>query len=68
MDEFKLKKEELEEIIRKAFIHGQGNGQMMEAGLERDEVDDYTLLNMIKLTRKEHLKNLTKMGDYSTDK
>ena len=31
----------LKEEIRKAFIHGQGNAQMMEAGLERDEVDDY---------------------------
>jgi hypothetical protein len=29
------------EIIR-AFIHGQENAQKMEAGLERDEVKDYT--------------------------
>ena len=28
--------------IRRAYMHGQGNGQMMGAGLERDEIDDYT--------------------------
>jgi len=31
----------LESEIRIAFIHGQSNGKMMEAGLERDEIDDY---------------------------
>jgi hypothetical protein len=31
----------LESEIRKAYIHGQGNAQMMEAGLERDETEDY---------------------------
>jgi len=33
--------EELEKEIRQAFIHGQGNKEMMEAGLERDETEDY---------------------------
>ena len=33
--------EELEKEIRQAFIHGQGNNEMMEAGLERDETEDY---------------------------
>jgi hypothetical protein len=31
----------LESEIRRAYIHGQGNSQMMEAGLERDETEDY---------------------------
>ena len=36
-----LSKDELEKEIRQAFIHGQGNNEMMEAGLERDETEDY---------------------------
>jgi hypothetical protein len=31
----------LESEISKAYIHGQGNGVMMEVGLERDETEDY---------------------------
>lgn len=27
--------------IRQAYIHGQGNGHMLELGLERDEIEDY---------------------------
>ena len=33
--------EELEREITRAFVHGQGNSIMMEAGLERDEREDY---------------------------
>lgn len=46
-----LSQEELQKEIKQAFIHGQGNKEMMEAGLERDETEDYvrsrirTLLN-----------------------
>ena len=36
-----LTKEELAKEIRQAFIHGQGNQEFMEAGLERDETEDY---------------------------
>ena len=36
-----LTQEELEKEINQAFTHGQGNGTMMEAGLERDETKDY---------------------------
>ena len=36
-----LTQEELEKEINQAFIHGQGNGALMEAGLERDETEDY---------------------------
>jgi hypothetical protein len=49
-----LTQEELEKEIKQAFIHGQGNSEMMEAGLERDETEDYvssrmrTLLNQNK--------------------
>jgi len=34
--------EELEHEIKQAFVHGQGNSIMMEAGLERNEREDYT--------------------------
>jgi hypothetical protein len=53
--------EELEKEIRQAFIHGQGNNEMMEAGLERDETEDYVnsrmriLLNQKILTIKKAL-------------
>ena len=49
--DIKITIEELEKEIKQAFIHGQGNKEMMEAGLERDETEDYvrsrmkTLLN-----------------------
>jgi hypothetical protein len=46
-------KEQLRAEISRAFIHGQGNGQMMEAGLERDEVDDYTNSRMLSLNKKD---------------
>ena len=52
--EVTLTQEELEKEIKQAFIHGQGNSEMMEAGLERDETEDYvssrmrTLLNQNK--------------------
>ena len=39
--EITLTIEELEKEIKQAFIHGQGNKEMMEAGLERDETEDY---------------------------
>jgi hypothetical protein len=41
----------LKEEVRRAYIHGQGNAQMMEAGLERDEVDDYTNSRMLSLNK-----------------
>ena len=43
-----LTQEELEKEIRQAFIHGQRNNEMMEAGLERDETEDY--VNSRKIT------------------
>jgi hypothetical protein len=39
--EIVLTQEELQKEIKQAFIHGQGNKTMMEAGLERDETEDY---------------------------
>ena len=42
-----LTQEELEKEIRQAFIHGQRNNEMMEAGLERDETEDYVNSRMI---------------------
>ena len=36
-----LTQEELEKEIRQAFVHGQGNRALMEAGLEKDETEDY---------------------------
>jgi hypothetical protein len=43
----------LKEEIKRAFIHGQGNAQMMEAGLERDEVEDYTYYRMRTLNKQD---------------
>jgi hypothetical protein len=37
--------------IKKAFIHGQGNAQMMEAGLERDEVEEYSNWRMLSIKK-----------------
>ena len=47
-----LTREELEKEINQAFIHGQGNGTMMEAGLERDETEDYVNSRMRSLLNK----------------
>ena len=41
MKKITLTQEELEKEIKRAFVHGQGNAEMMEAGLERDETEDY---------------------------
>ena len=48
----KISCEELEKEIKRAFIHGQGNQQMMEAGLERDETNDYVSFTMRGLIKK----------------
>ena len=40
-NEILLTQEELKREIEQAFIYGQSNAQMMEAGLERDETKDY---------------------------
>ena len=44
--EITLTKEDFEKEIKLAFIHGQGNGALMEAGSERDETDDYVSSRM----------------------
>jgi len=49
--EITLTVEELEHEITQAFVHGQGNGIMMEAGLERNEKEDYTSSVMRRLTK-----------------
>ena len=43
--------EELEHEIEQAFVHGQGNSIMMEAGLERNEREDYISSVMSRLTK-----------------
>jgi hypothetical protein len=43
--------EEMGKIIRSAYIHGQGNAKMMEAGLERDETDDHVNWVMLGLRK-----------------
>ena len=45
--------EELEHEITQAFVHGQGNAIMIEAGLERNEREDYTSSVMRRLTNQE---------------
>ena len=65
MKKITLTQEELEKEIKQAFIHGQGNLEMMEAGLERDETEDYvnsrmrSLLNH-RVLKEEQLDNLLK--------
>ncbi len=49
MSKIKITIEELEKEIKQAFIHGQGNKEMMEVGLERDETEDYVNSIMRKL-------------------
>jgi hypothetical protein len=41
----------LQSEIRRAFIHGQSNGKMMEAGLEINMTDDYTNWRMRMLNK-----------------
>ena len=48
-EEYTITKETMERLLRDAFKHGQGNGQMMESGLERDEIDDYVSWTMMKI-------------------
>ncbi len=49
--EITLTQEELEREIKLAFIHGQGNQEMMESGLERDETEDYVNSRMRSLLK-----------------
>jgi hypothetical protein len=51
MEKITLTQEELEREIKRAFVHGQGNAEMMEAGLERDETEDYVNSRMRQLIR-----------------
>ncbi len=50
--EIKITIEELEKEIKQAFIYGQGNKEMIEVGLERDETEDYVNSRIIKLKTK----------------
>ena len=43
----------LEEEIRSAYVHGIGNAEMMEAGLERNETEDYVNSRMQTLNMKQ---------------
>ena len=51
MEKITLTQEELEREIKRAFVHGQGNAEMMEAGLERDKTEDYVNSRMRQLIR-----------------
>jgi hypothetical protein len=42
-----LSEEELRAEIKRAYMYGQRNAEMMEAGLERDEVEDYVNYRML---------------------
>ena len=53
--------EKLEHEITQAFVHGQGNAIMIEAGLERNEREDYTssvMRRLINQKEDEQSKNL----------
>jgi len=43
--------EEVKAEIKRAYIHGQGNAEMMEAGLERNELEDYVSWRMLQLSK-----------------
>jgi hypothetical protein len=51
--------EDMVELLRteltRAFVHGQGNAQMMEAGLERDEVEEYVNWRMLSINKTKEL-------------
>jgi hypothetical protein len=47
----RLTLKEIKDLISNAFVHGQGNYQMMEAGLERDEREDYVNSIMSKIIK-----------------
>ena len=51
MKKITLTQEQLEKEIKQAFIHGQGNADMMDAGLERDETEDYVNSRMRQLIK-----------------
>ena len=57
--EIVLTQEELKKEIEQAFIHGQSNAQMMEAGLERDETEDYVNSRM-RVLLNQNKKKITK--------
>jgi hypothetical protein len=42
----------LETEIKRAYQYGQTNAQMMEAGLERDEVEEYVSFRMLSFKKK----------------
>ena len=46
-----LTEDQLRRELTQAFIHDQGNAQMMEAGLERDETTDYVRNRLEQLLR-----------------
>lgn len=45
--------EDMKREIRNAFIHGQGNQQQMEAGLEGDETETFTNYRLMSLDKQE---------------
>jgi hypothetical protein len=38
--------------IKRAYQYGQTNAQMMEAGLERDEIEEYVSFRMLSFKKK----------------
>jgi len=51
MKTFEITEQQLIEEIRKAYRHGQSNEEMMQAGLERNEIDDYTNFRIIQVSK-----------------
>jgi len=46
-----MDKIDIEAEIRRAYKYGQINNEMMESGLERDEVDEYARWRMIHINK-----------------
>ena len=49
--------EDLAELLRaeihRAFMYGQRNGEMMEVGLERDEIEEYVNYRMLSINKQD---------------
>ena len=49
--------EDLAELLRaeihRAFMYGQRNGEMMEVGLERDEIEEYVNYRMLSINEQD---------------
>jgi hypothetical protein len=46
-----MQTKQLTDEMKRAYKYGQSNSEMMEAGLERDEVEEYANFRMLTITK-----------------